>query len=128
VYRNPREIEAKKSLWFNGAFWPWCLSNKHARYGVAKAAPNNLESHEIVCMQGASEYGDPQRYERNDDREVFVPAKLRELGWIVIDKGQETRLGLQLVTHDRRGREKATPTLGNSYGFHQRDVFDVCLP
>ena len=28
VYGNPLQIEVRKSLPFNGAFRPWCLSNK----------------------------------------------------------------------------------------------------
>ena len=28
VYRNPLQIEPRKSLFFNGAFWSWRLSNK----------------------------------------------------------------------------------------------------
>ena len=60
-------------------------------------------------------------------KESPLPAKLRELGWIVIDKGSETRLGPQVVTEDVKGRP-TKPTFGNSYGFHQRHIYDVCLP
>jgi hypothetical protein len=61
-------------------------------------------------------------------KESSLADKLRELGWDLIERGQETRLGPQIETHDWRGREKLKPDFGNSYGFHQRDVFDVCLP
>src|SRR5262249_32255216 len=55
-------------------------------------------------------YSWPARLET--PKESALPVKLRELGWIVIDKGQETRLGPH----------------GNCYGFSVRDVFDVALP
>jgi len=61
-------------------------------------------------------------------KESPLPAKLRELGWVVLDKGQETRLGPQILTHDLAGREKPQAAFGTSYGFAVRDVFDVALP
>jgi hypothetical protein len=61
-------------------------------------------------------------------RESLLPARLRELGWIVIDKGQETRLGPQILTHDSKGREKAKPECGPGYNFRVMDVYDIALP
>ena len=60
--------------------------------------------------------------------ESELPAKLQELGWTLVERGCITRIGPQILTHDLKGREKAKPSFGNSYDFHQRNIFDVILP
>jgi len=68
----------------------------------------------------------PARLETHPDSPL--PAKLRELGWDVVFREKQTRLGPQIETHDAKGREKPKPSFGNSYGFHTVDVYDIALP
>lgn len=67
----------------------------------------------------------PARLEVHPESEL--PAKLAALGYLVMSRGQITRVGPQILTHDLKGREKEKPALGISYGFHQRDAFDIDL-
>jgi hypothetical protein len=58
----------------------------------------------------------PARLETHPDSPL--PAKLRELGWDVVFREKQTRLGPQIETH----------SFGNSYGFRTVDVYDTALP
>jgi hypothetical protein len=56
--------------------------------------------------------------------ESRLPENLGTMGWNLIDRGQETRLGPQEVTRDRSGRPR--PTTG--YAFRVMDVYEIALP
>jgi hypothetical protein len=68
------------------------------------------------------EYANPVRVEIAPDSEL--PARLRELGYDLLYRSSETRIGAAPVEYDQRGR----PRMTSGYGFHTVDVFELKLP
>jgi hypothetical protein len=131
TYAERKNTLSKKDI---ASMSKWAAQRPNAADEAAKISQQrrNLWDalHDFIRKGGGAivslKYENPVRLEIPVDSPLAD--KLRELGWTLIDRGQETRIGPQMLTHDLKGRPKDRPALGSGYAFNQRLCFDVLLP
>jgi DNA invertase Pin-like site-specific DNA recombinase len=114
VYRNPLQIEARKSLSFNGAFWPWRLSNKQLI--LVQDYDTVLTASGAIMQKRAAIYVRVSTDKQTVENQVSALRHIAERrGWEIVEqysdagisgaKGRDGRPGLDQMLNDASRRK-----------------------